>query len=105
VMDGQILAGNIAKAKNPADFKIVGEVLSVEPIAIMIRKDDPAFKKAVDDSIKAMMASGEIAKLYDKWFMQPIPPTNTKVGLPLSDATKQAWAAPNDKPLEDYLKK
>ena len=105
VMDGQILAGNIAKAKNPADFKIVGEVLSVEPIAIMIRKDDPAFKKAVDDRLKAMMASGEMAKLYDKWFVQPIPPTNTKVGLPLSDATKQAWASPNDKPLEDYLKK
>ena len=55
VMDGQILAGHIVKAKNPADFKIVGEVLSVEPIAIMMRKDDPAFKKAVDDSIKAMM--------------------------------------------------
>ena len=74
-MDGQILAGNIAKAKNPADFKIVGEVLSVEPIAIMMRKDDPAFKKAVDDSIKAMIKSGELAKIYDKWFMQPIPPS------------------------------
>jgi glutamate/aspartate transport system substrate-binding protein len=105
VMDGQILAGNIAKAKNPADFRIVGEVLSVEPIAIMIRKDDPAFKKAVDGSITAMMKSGEIAKLYDKWFMQPIPPSNTKVGLPLSDATKAAWASPNDKPVEDYMKK
>jgi glutamate/aspartate transport system substrate-binding protein len=105
VMDGQILAGNIAKAKNPADFKIVGEVLSVEPIAIMIRKDDPAFKKAVDDSIVALMKSGEIAKLYDKWFMQPIPPSNTKVGLPLSDATKAAWASPNDKPVEEYAKK
>ena len=105
VMDGQILAGNIAKAKNPADFKIVGEVLSVEPIAIMIRKDDPAFKKAVDGSIVAMIKSGEIAKLYDKWFMQPIAPSNTKVGLPLSDATKNAWANPNDKPVEDYMKK
>jgi glutamate/aspartate transport system substrate-binding protein len=105
VMDGQILAGNISKAKNPADFKIVGEVLSVEPIAIMIRKDDPAFKKAVDDSLVAMMKSGEIAKIYDKWFMQPIPPTNTKVGLAASEATKAAWANPNDKPLEDYLKK
>ena len=105
VMDGQILAGNIAKSKNPADFKIVGEVLAVEPIAIMIRKDDPAFKKAVDDSIMAMMKSGEIAKLYDKWFMQPIPPTNTKVGLPASEATKAAWANPNDKPVEDYAKK
>jgi glutamate/aspartate transport system substrate-binding protein len=105
VMDGQILAGNIAKSKTPTDFKIVGEVLSVEPIAIMIRKDDAAFKKAVDDSLKAMMSSGDIAKLYDKWFMQAIPPTNTKVGLALSDATKQAWAAPNDKPVEEYMKK
>jgi glutamate/aspartate transport system substrate-binding protein len=105
VMDGQILAGNIAKAKNPADFKIVGEVLAVEPIAIMLRKDDPNFKKAVDDSIIAMMKSGEIAKLYDKWFVQPIPPSNTKVGLPASDATKFAWANPNDKPVEDYAKK
>jgi len=105
VMDGQILAGNIAKSRNPADFKIVGEVLSVEPIAIMIRKDDPAFKKAVDDSIIKLMKSGDIAKLYDKWFTQPIPPTNTKVGLPATEATKNAWAHPNDKPVEEYAKK
>jgi glutamate/aspartate transport system substrate-binding protein len=105
VMDGQILAGNIAKSKAPADYKIVGEVLAVEPIAIMLRKDDPAFKKAVDDSIKAMMKSGDIAKLYDKWFMQPIAPANTKVGLAASDATKTAWANPNDKPVEEYAKK
>jgi glutamate/aspartate transport system substrate-binding protein len=105
VMDGQILAGNIARAKNPADFKIVGEVLSVEPIAIMVRKDDPAFKKAVDDSIVAQIKSGDLAKTYDKWFVQPIPPSNTKVGLPASDATKAAWASPNDKPVEEYMKK
>jgi glutamate/aspartate transport system substrate-binding protein len=105
VMDGQILAGNISRAKNPAEFKIVGEALSVEPIAIMLRKDDPAFKKAVDDSIVAQIKSGELAKTYDKWFNQPIPPANTKVGLPLSDATRAAWAAPNDKPMEDYVKK
>ncbi|SDP71969.1 amino acid ABC transporter substrate-binding protein, PAAT family [Rhodoferax sp. OV413] len=105
VMDGQILAGNIATAKNPADFKIVGEVLSVEPIAIMFRKDDPAFKKLADDTITAMVKSGEMAKLYDKWFMQPIPPKNTKVGLPASEATKAAWANLNDKPVEEYLKK
>ena len=105
VMDGQILAGNIAKSKAPADFRIVGEVLAVEPIAIMLRKDDPAFKKAVDDSLKGMMKSGDIAKVYDKWFMQPIPPANTRVGLPISDATRTAWAGPNDKPAEDYAKK
>ena len=105
VMDGQILAGNISKSKNPAGFKIVGEVLSVEPIACMLRKDDPAFLKAVDDSIKRQIADGSLAKLYDKWFMQPIPPTNTKVGLPLSEATKAAWASPNNRPMEDYIKK
>jgi len=105
VMDGAILAGNIATAKNPADFKIVGEVLSVEPIAIMIRKDDPAFKKLGDDTVKAMMKSGEIAKLWDKWFIQPIPPKNTRVGYAASESTKAAWNAPNDKPMEDYAKK
>src|SRR5450432_311679 len=73
VMDGQILAGLISKSKSPSDY-------------------------AVDDSVKAMIKSGEVAKLYDKWFMQPIPPSNTKVGLPASDATKSAWANPNDKP-------
>jgi glutamate/aspartate transport system substrate-binding protein len=102
VMDGQIVAGLVSKSKNPADFKILPEALSVEPIACMMRKDDPAFKKAVDTSIQAMVKSGELAKMYDKWFVQPIPPANTKVGLPLSEATKQAWANPNDKPMEEY---
>jgi glutamate/aspartate transport system substrate-binding protein len=104
VMDGQILAGNIANSKSPADYKIVGEVLSVEPIAIMIRKDDAAMKKLADDTVKAMIKSGDMAKAYDKWFVQPIPPKNTKVGLPASDATKAAWANPNDKPVEEYVK-
>ena len=102
IMDGSILAANISKSKNPADFKIVGEVLSVEPIACMLRKDDPAFKKAVDDSIVRQIKDGSLAKLYDRWFMQPIPPANVKVGLPLSAATKEAWEHPNDKPMESY---
>lgn len=105
VMDGSILAGNIAGSKNPADFKIVGEVLSVEPIAIMVRKDDAALKKIGDDTIKALIKSGELAKLWDKWFMQPIPPKNTRVGLAVSESTKAAWATPNDKPMEEYAKK
>ncbi len=105
VMDGSILAGNIALAKNPAEFRIVGEVLNVEPIAIMVRKDDAALKKIGNDTIAAMVKSGDMAKLWDKWFMQPIPPKNTKVGLALSESTKNAWANPNDKPMEDYAKK
>lgn len=105
VMDGSILAGNIAASKNPADFKIAGEVLSVEPIAIMIRKDDNGLKKIGNDTIASLIKSGEMNKLWDKWFMQPIPPKNTKVGLAVSDSTKAAWANPNDKPMEDYAKK
>jgi glutamate/aspartate transport system substrate-binding protein len=105
VMDDNILAGLIASAKNPKDFKIVGEVLSVEPIAIMIRKDDPKFKKAVDDEIRKEMKSGELAKLYDKWFMSPIPPKNVSVNLPMGETLKGLIANPNDKPMEDYAKK
>ncbi len=105
VMDGQILAGNIATAKNPADFKIVGETISVEPIAIMVRKDDPAIKKLADDTVRDLIKSGDLPKLYDKWFVQPISPKNTRVGLPASDATKAAWATPNDNPVEAYAKK
>jgi len=105
VMDAQVLAGNIAKSRNPADFRIVGEVLGVEPIAIMIRKDDPAFKQSIDNTLRGMMKSGEIAQLYDKWFMKPIAPTNTAVNLPASEETKAAWASPNDKPAEEYARR
>ncbi|MBV8379134.1 MAG: amino acid ABC transporter substrate-binding protein [Paucibacter sp.] len=105
VMDGSILAANISKAKNPADFKIVGEELSVEPIACMVRKDDAAFLKAVDDSIARQIKDGSLAKLYDKWFMQPIPPAGRALNMPATEATKAAWANPNNKPMEDYAKK
>ena len=105
VMDGSILAGNIANSRNPKDFKIVGEVLSVEPIAIMVRKDDPQFKAAVNAAIAKIVANGNMPKLWDKWFLKPIPPKNSVVGLELSAATKNAWANLNDRPAEDYQKK
>ena len=105
VMDGSILAGNIANSRNPKDFKIVGEVLSTEPIAIMVRKDDPQFKAAVNAAIAKIVANGTMPRLWDKWFLKPIPPKNSVVGLELSAATKNAWANLNDKPAEDYQKK
>ena len=105
VMDGSILAGNIANSRNPKDFKIVGEVLSVEPIAIMIRKDDPQFKADVNAAIAKIVGNGSMPKLWDKWFLKPIPPKNSVVGLELSAATKNAWANLNDRPAEDYQKK
>ena len=105
VMDGSILAANIAKAKNPKDFDITGEVLSVEPIACMLPKGDAKLKKAIDDSIVRQIKDGSLAKLYDKWFMQPIPPTNTPLNMPMNESTKAAWANPNDKPAEAYTSK
>ena len=105
VMDGSILAGNIANSKNPKDYKIVGEVLSTEPIAIMVRKDDPEFKAAVNAAIAKIVANGNMPKLWNKWFLAPIPPKNIVVGLELSPATKNAWANLNDKPAEDYQQK
>ena len=105
VMDGSILAGNIANSKNPKDYKIVGEVLSTEPIAIMVPKNDPEFKAAVNAAIAKIVANGKMPGLWNKWFLSPIPPKNIVVGLELSPATKKAWANLNDKPAEDYNKK
>jgi glutamate/aspartate transport system substrate-binding protein len=105
VMDGQILAGLIANSKAPAEYKLVGEVLSVEPIAIMMRKDDPAFKKLANDSIADLAKSGELAKIYDKWFNQAIPPKGIKLGLNATESSKNAWINLNDKPVETYVKK
>jgi glutamate/aspartate transport system substrate-binding protein len=104
VMDDNILAGLVATAKNPAEFKIVGEVLSVEPIAIMMRRDDAPFKKMVDDSIRHLVKSGDYEKLYTKWFLSPIPPRNTSVNLQMGETLKAALKSLNDKPMEEYNK-
>ncbi len=105
VMDASILAANIAKAKNPKDFAIVGPELSIEPIACMVRKGDAEFLKAVNASIARQVQDGSLEKLYDRWMMQPVPPNNVSLNLPLSDATKAAWANLNNKPAEDFVKK
>ncbi|GAB3260732.1 transporter substrate-binding domain-containing protein [Chitinimonas naiadis] len=96
VMDDILLAGLIANYTNPKEFAIVGPALSVEPYGIMLRKDDPAFKKVVDDTLVGIYKSGEINKIYDKWFMQPIAPKNIVINLPMSDKLKEAIKNPND---------
>ena len=105
VMDGSILAANAAKSKSPKDYKMVGEVLSVEPIACMLPKGDAKLQKAMNDSIARQIKDGSLAKLYDKWFMQRIPPNNVNLNMPASEGTKAAWANPNTKPMEDYVAK
>lgn len=102
VADGQSLATLISKSRSPAEYKLLDQVLSTEPIAIMLPKGDAAFKKVVDQSIVMLAKSGNAARIYDKWFLKPIPPQNVIVGLPATEMTKAAWANPTDKPLEEY---
>lgn len=105
VTDAQILAGLIATSKTPADFSIVGEVLNVEPIAIMVRKDDAAFKVLANSVILQQVKSGEINRLWNKWFMEPIAPKGVNLKLATSESTKAAWSNPNERPMEEYIKK
>ncbi|MDM0113592.1 transporter substrate-binding domain-containing protein [Variovorax sp. J22R133] len=97
-MDDILLYGLMGNAKTPSDFEVVGEALQVEPYACMLPKDDPAFKQLVDDTFVGLMKSGEFEKMYTKWFLSPIPPKNTPVGLPMSQQLKDNIKAPSDKP-------
>lgn len=102
VMDDNLLAGLIATSKSPNDYAIVGEVLNIEPIAIMLRKDDPEFKKLVDSTIQGLMKSGELEKLYAKWFLSNIPPKNVNLNFAMSGKLKELIKSPSDAPAESY---
>lgn len=100
MMDDALLAGERAKAKQPGEWVIVGTPQSQEAYGCMMRKDDPAFKKLVDDAVAEVEKSGEAAKIYAKWFEHPVPPKGLNLNFPLSDAMKKLYANPNDKALD-----
>ena len=97
-MDDILLYGLKANAKDPENYEVVGDALQVEPYACMVPKGDPAFKKLVDDTITGLMKSGEFEKMYNKWFMSPIPPNGMTLGLPMSQELKDNIKTPSDKP-------
>lgn len=101
-MDDNTLAGNIAMLQNPQDFRIVGTPLGREPIALMLRRNDAAFKQAVDAEISKLIRSGELRAMYDKWFMSPIPPANVSLNLPFPPSLETAFSQPNSDPAEAY---
>lgn len=105
VMDDNLLAGLIATSKAPENYAIVGETLSIEPIAIMFRRDDPEFKKLVDGVVIGLMKSGEIERLYSKWFVSPIPPRNVNLRFAMSDTLKELIRNPSDAPAESFNRK
>ncbi len=97
VMDDILLYSLVAQSRSPKDYDISKEALSVEPYGIMLRKDDAAFKKMVDDAINARLyKSGEINKIYDKWFQKPVPPKNINLNVPMSAPLKKVIANPTD---------
>ncbi len=97
-MDDILLYGLRANASNPAELAVVGDAIQVEPYAAMVRKDDDAFKKIVDDTIVGMMKSGEFEKLYAKWFTSSIPPKNINLNAPMPKELIDNIKSPTDKP-------
>ena len=95
-MDDVILAGLRASAKNPADFMIVGKSQQVVPYAIMLGKNDPVFKKQIDEAMTKVILDGEAERLYKKWFQQPIPPNNLNLGIPMSLLLRDSFRFPTD---------
>ena len=96
VMDDILLYGLVANSKNPKQFAISTEALSVEPYGIMLRKGDSEFKKVVDDAMIKIYKSGEGTKIYNKWFLHPIPPRNINLNVPMSPQLKKVMAHPTD---------
>jgi len=96
VMDDILLAGQIANSRSPSDYRIIPESLRQEPYSMMLRKDDPQFKALVDRTIGGVMKSGEIEKIYAKWFTSPIPPKGVNLNFPMTPAIREAFKNPND---------
>ena len=95
-MDDILLYGLVANAKTPANYVISPEAISIQPYGIMLRKGDAAFKKVADGAIVAVFKSGEINKIYAKWFLSPIPPKNINLNVPMSEQLKKVIASPTD---------
>ncbi len=98
--DDAILFGEISKAKNPADWHVVGTPLTKEVYACAMRKGDVAFKQVVDRTIERMMRAGEMRTLYAHWFQSPIPPRQVNLDVPLDPELAELFEHPNDRPLQ-----
>ncbi|MDZ7813994.1 MAG: amino acid ABC transporter substrate-binding protein [Ideonella sp.] len=95
-MDDVLLFGLRAASTKPESLKVVGKLLTIEPLAIMLPKGDPAFKRLVDDELKRLIRSGEAQALYERWFLKPIPPKNTALNLPMNYLLREFWKYPTD---------
>lgn len=98
VLDDVQLAGLIATAPNAGDYRMLRDVvLRQEPYGIMFRKNDPKFEALVDETVTQLMKSGEMERLYARWFTQPIPPSNVNLNFPMTEAVREAFRNPSKK--------
>jgi glutamate/aspartate transport system substrate-binding protein len=104
VMDDILLYSLVATSRSPGDYVISDDALSVEPYGIMLRKDDPQFKKVVDNAMTNLYKSGEINKIYAKWFTSPIPPKGINLNVPMGTAFKNVISKPTDSPDPNVYK-
>jgi len=95
-MDDALLRGAIARTGRPQDYVVSTERLAVEPYAIMLAKGDPAFKRLADETIVELFRSGDIYKLYGRWFQSPIPPRGVNLAFPLFPSMRRLVAQPTD---------
>lgn len=95
-MDDILLVALAANSKNPGEYSISRESLTPEPYSIMMRRADPAFKKVVDNALLEIYASGEIKRLYHKWFQSPIPPKGINLNWPMTEQLARNFAKPSD---------
>lgn len=96
-MDDVLLFGFRANAKDPGKYAVVGEALATDALAMMVAKDDVAFKAMLDKEIAKMMNEGEIGRLYDKWFRKPIPPKGANLNMPMNLLLRETIRFPTDK--------
>jgi len=95
-MDDILLYSLVANSKNPGDWLIGSEAYTVEPYGIMLRRDDPAFKRVVDAAMTNIYKSGDINAIYEKWFLRPVPPKGINLNVPMSLPLKRVVANPTD---------
>jgi ABC-type amino acid transport substrate-binding protein len=96
VMDDVLLYGLASNRPKPESLRVVGKFLTTEPLAIMLSKDDPEFKKLIDEEMRRLIVSKEIQPIYDKWFLKPIPPNEKALNLPVSYLLRDFWKYPSD---------
>ncbi|CDP52469.1 amino acid ABC transporter substrate-binding protein [Paradevosia shaoguanensis] len=100
-MDDILLYSLAANSKDPSAYVITEEAYGIEPYGIMLRRDDPDFKAVVDAAMTEYYTSGAIKATYDKWFLQPIPPRDVNLNVPMSAAFAAVVAKPTDSPNPD----